>query len=95
MLGEEEEASMEGYVTCTLPEAVSIFKRAGRGSEGSASPGTIEAAIEPEVEVREMRSRCVKVPAIALEVVRRIVWREVQWGRVMGREVVWRLVRSI
>jgi hypothetical protein len=92
---EAEEVSMEGYVTRTFPEADSIFRRAGRGFEGSASPGVIEAAIEPDVEVREMRSRCVKAPAMALEVVWRIVWREVQWGRVMWWEVVWRLVRSI
>jgi len=31
-----------------------------------------------------MRSRWVKVPAIALDLVWRMVWREVQWGRVMG-----------
>jgi hypothetical protein len=71
-------------VTRTLPDVVWIFRRAGKGFEESASPGMIEAVTEPEVEVREMRSRWVKVPAIALDLVWRMVWREVQWGRVMG-----------
>jgi hypothetical protein len=84
---------MEGYVRRTLPLAALIFKAAGAGFEGSASPGVIEAVIEPELVVREIRSRWVKVPAMALEVVWRIVRREVQCGRVMGREVVWRFVR--
>jgi hypothetical protein len=82
-------------VTCTLPLDVLIFKRAGKGFEESASPGVTEAVMEPEVEVREMRSRCVKAPAMELEVVWRIVWREAQLGRVIGCAVVTRLVRSM
>ena len=92
---EEKEASIEGYVTRTLPDTVSIFRSAGKGFEASASSGRIVADIEPEIEVREMRSLWVKVPAMALEVVCRIVWREVQLGRVMGWEVERRVVRSM
>lgn len=91
-LGIEEELDV---VMSTLPDCVEALRRAGRGLSGSASPGWTVAVMEPEEEVRERRSRRVKVPVMGLEDVLRMVLREVQVGRWMGWAWVVMVVVSI
>lgn len=48
--------------------------------------------MEPESEFRERTSSKLKWPVMALEVVRRVVLREDQLGRVMGEDLVTNVV---
>lgn len=70
--------------TSTIPESVETLRYAGVGCEGSASPGMTVAEMEPDCEERESRSRSLKVPVMGLEIVWRVVLREVQVGRSIG-----------